>query len=70
MFKNQLNNYDARIYKLTSTGDTLWKRRIPGAPANNNICIKDIAATPDRRLSVIGLLTTCIKAVGLLRQIV
>ncbi|OWY21246.1 hypothetical protein B6N25_09880, partial [Sphingobacteriales bacterium TSM_CSS] len=35
------------LWRFTSTGDTLWTRRIPGAPSNNNTYLKDIAPTPD-----------------------
>jgi len=49
-----LYSYDTELgyrapwfWRFTSTGDTLWTRRIPGAPSNNNTYLKDIAPTPD-----------------------
>jgi hypothetical protein len=40
--------YDAPwFWRFTATGDTLWTRRIPGAPSNNNTYLKDIAPTHD-----------------------
>ncbi|PSJ71711.1 hypothetical protein C7N43_37945, partial [Sphingobacteriales bacterium UPWRP_1] len=35
------------LWRFTATGDTLWTRRIPGAPSNNNTYLKDIAPTHD-----------------------
>ncbi|PSJ71710.1 hypothetical protein C7N43_37940 [Sphingobacteriales bacterium UPWRP_1] len=35
------------FWRFTATGDTLWTRRIPGAPSNNNTYLKDIAPTHD-----------------------
>ncbi|OWY20435.1 hypothetical protein C7N43_33295, partial [Sphingobacteriales bacterium UPWRP_1] len=49
-----LYSYDTELgyrapwfWRFTATGDTLWTRRIPGAPSNNNTYLKDIAPTPD-----------------------
>jgi hypothetical protein len=49
-----LYSYDTELgyrapwfWRFTATGDTLWTRRIPGAPSNNNTYLKDIAPTHD-----------------------
>ncbi|OWY26024.1 hypothetical protein BVG80_00695 [Sphingobacteriales bacterium TSM_CSM] len=46
-FDNQFGKTDIRIFKFTSTGDTLWTRTIPGLNPNDNWYLKDIAAAPD-----------------------
>ncbi len=46
-FNNQLSNTDARIFHLTSTGDTLWTRTIPGLNPQDDWYLKDIAPAAD-----------------------
>ncbi|QQS29780.1 MAG: T9SS type A sorting domain-containing protein [Sphingobacteriales bacterium] len=46
-FDNQFGKTDIRIFKFTSTGDTLWTRTIPGLNPNDNWYLKDIDSTPD-----------------------